>query len=213
MKLTVTTFQTLDGVMQAPGGPDEDPTSGFTHGGWAFPHFDDQLGDFMDETFGPAEAFLLGRTTYEIFAAHWPRVDDPEDLIASKLNALPKYVASRTLRDEDVTWSGAQLLTGDVPAAVRELKERPGGELQVHGSAGLIQTLLQHDLVDELRVMTFPVVLGTGKRLFADGAVPASLKLEQVRTTQSGVVIAVYACEGAPTYGSFALDDAAPSPA
>ena len=206
MKLTVTTFQTLDGVMQAPGGPEEDPSGGFEHGGWLVPHFDDETGAFMDETFGPAEAFLLGRFTYETFAAHWPKVDDPADPIATKLNALPKYVASRTLKSEDVTWAGAELLDGDVPTKVQELKARDGGELQVHGSAGLIQTLLQHDLVDELRVLTFPVVLGKGKRLFADGAVPANVELAESRTTPAGTLIAVYEFAGRPEYGSYALD-------
>src|SRR3712207_877477 len=164
MKLTVTTFQTLDGVMQAPGGPEEDPSGGFEHGGWLVPHADAEMGAFMDETFRPAEAFLLGRFTYETFAAHWPKVDAADDPVATKLNALPKYVASRTLRDEDLTWQGSSLLGGDVPAAVAELKARPGGELQVHGSAGLVQTLLHHELVDELRVLTFPVVLGADRK-------------------------------------------------
>jgi dihydrofolate reductase len=207
MKLTVTTFQTLDGVMQAPGAPQEDPSGGFEHGGWLVPHADAEMGAFMDETFGPAEAFLLGRFTYQTFAAHWPKVDDPDDPIASKLNALPKYVVSRTLREEDLDWSGASLLGDDVPARVAELKERPGGELQVHGSAGLIQTLLRHELVDELRLLTFPVVLGTGKRLFGEGAVPAAMRLTESRTTSAGTVIAVYAFAGRPSYGSFALED------
>ena len=207
MKLTVTAFQTLDGVMQAPGGPEEDPSGGFEHGGWLVPHFDDDTGRFMHATFGPAEAFLLGRFTYETFAAYWPKVDDPDDPIATQLNALPKYVASRTLRDDDLAWAGSQLLGDDVPARVAELKERPGGELQVHGSAGLVQTLLRHGLVDELRVLTFPVVLGTGKRLFGDGAVPATMRLTESHVTGAGTVIAVYAVEGAPTYGTFALED------
>jgi dihydrofolate reductase len=206
MKLTVTTFQTLDGVMQAPGGPEEDPRGGFEHGGWLVPHADAEMGEFMDETFAPAEAFLLGRFTYETFAAHWPRVDAPDDPIATKLNALPKHVASRTLRDGDLTWAGSSLLGDDVPARVAELKARPGGELQVHGSAGLIQTLLQHDLVDELRLLTFPVVLGAGKRLFGEGTVPAAMRLSDTRTTSAGTVISVYAFAGRPSYGSFLLD-------
>jgi dihydrofolate reductase len=208
MKLTVNTFQTLDGVMQAPGGPQEDPSNGFEHGGWLVPHADPEMGAFVDESFGSAEAFLLGRRTYEIFAAHWPKVTD-DDPVPRKLNALPKYVASRTLREDDLDWAGSSLLGDDVPAAVAELKERPGGELQVHGSAGLIQTLLREGLVDELRLLTFPVVLGTGKRLFGDGAVPAGVRLTESRTTSAGTVIAVYAFEGRPSYGSFALEDAA----
>lgn len=207
MKLTVTTFQTLDGVMQAPGGPEEDPSGGFEHGGWLVPHADPDMGAFMEETFGPAEAFLLGRFTYETFAAYWPHADTTDDVVAAKLNALPKHVASRTLRDEDLRWSGSSLLGDDVPARVAELKAQPGGELQVHGSAGLVQTLLHHGLVDELRLLTFPVVLGTGKRLFGDGAVPAAMRLTESRTTSAGTVIAVYAFAGRPSYGTFALED------
>jgi dihydrofolate reductase len=154
-----------------------------------------------------AHAFLLGRFTYQTFAAHWPRVHDADDVIAGKLNALPKHVASRTLREQDVDWAGSSLLGDDVPARVAELTARPGGELQVHGSAGLVQTLLRHGLVDELRLLTFPVVLGTGKRLFGEGAVPAATRLTESRTTGAGTVIAVYAFEGRPSYGSFALDD------
>src|ERR671916_421168 len=206
MKLTVTTFQTLDGVMQAPGGPEEDPSGGFQHGGWLVPHADAEMGAFMDETFSTVEEFLLGRFTYQTFAAHWPKVDTPDDPVASKLNALPKHVASRTLREEDLEWSGSSLLGDDVPARVAELKARDGGELQVHGSAGLVQTLLQHELVDELRLLTFPVVLGKGKRLFGDGAVPAALRLTESRTTSAGTLIAVYELAGRPQYGSFALD-------
>jgi dihydrofolate reductase len=207
MKLTVTTFQTLDGVMQAPGGPQEDPSGGFEHGGWLVPHADAEMGTFMDETLAAAEAFLLGRFTYQTFAAHWPKVDTADDPVAAQLNALPKHVASRTLREEDLEWAGSALLGDDVPARVAELKARPGGELQVHGSAGLVQTLLLHELVDELRLLTFPVVLGAGKRLFAGGAVPAALRLTESRTTSAGTVIAVYAFAGRPSYGSFALED------
>ncbi len=211
MKLTVTTFQTLDGVMQAPGGPEEDPSGGFEYGGWLVPYADPEMGAFMDETFRPAEAFLLGRFTYETFAGHWPRVDDADDPVASKLNTLPKHVASRTLTQDDLTWSASSLLGDDVPARVAELKARPGGELQVHGSAGLLQTLLRHDLVDELRVLTFPVVLGTGKRLFAEGAVPAAMRLEESRTTSAGTIIAVYGFAGRPSFGTFALEDEEPA--
>jgi len=207
MKLTVTTFQTLDGVMQAPGGPEEDPSGRFEHGGWLVPHADAEMGAFMDETFAAAEAFLLGRFTYETFAAYWPKVDAPGDTVARQLNALPKHVASRTLREEDLDWAGASLLGDDVPAEVARLKARPGGELQVHGSAGLVQALLRHELVDELRLLTFPVVLGAGKRLFGEGAVPAAVRLAESRTTSAGTVIGVYAFQGRPSYGSFALAD------
>ncbi len=192
MRLTVTTFQTLDGVMQAPGGHDQDPSGGFEYGGWLVPHADADMGAFMDETFVAAEAFLLGRFTYQTFAGFWPQVDVADNLVATKLNALPKYVASRTRRQEDLEWAGSSLID-DVPTQVAELKARDGGELQVHGSAGLIQTLLQHGLVDELRVLTFPVVLGTGKRLFGDGAVPAAWRLTESRATSAGTLLAVYA--------------------
>jgi dihydrofolate reductase len=207
MKLTVTTFQTLDGVMQAPGGPQEDPSGGFDHGGWLVPHADDEMGTFMDETFTEADAFLLGRFTYQTFAGYWPHVDPAGNTVAEKLNALPKHVASRTLREEDLAWAGSSLLGDDVPARVAELKARPGRELQVHGSAGLVQTLLRHELVDELRLLTFPVVLGTGKRLFGDGAAPAAVRLTESRTTSAGTVIAVYAFDGRPSYGSFLIED------
>ena len=207
MKLTVTTFQTLDGVMQAPGGPQEDPSGGFDHGGWLVPHADDEMGTFMDETFTEADALLLGRFTYETFAGYWPQVDPAGNTIAEKLNALPKHVASRTLREEDLAWAGSSLLGDDVPARVAELKARSGRELQVHGSAGLVQTLVRHELVDELRLLTFPVVLGTGKRLFGDGAAPAAVRLTESRTTSAGTVIAVYEFQGRPSYGSFLIED------
>lgn len=202
-KLTMTTFLTLDGVMQAPGGPPEDPSGGFDHGGWLVPFFDEEMGKFMVEVFQRADAFLLGRTTYQIFANHWPRVSDPSDVIASKLNSLPKHVASKTL--DRVEWHNS-FLVNDVVPAVSALKDRYPRELQVHGSAGLAQTLIRHDLVDEFHLLTFPVVLGTGKRLFAAGAVPAAMKHLQTRVTPSGTVITSYARDGKPKVGSFMLD-------
>ena len=202
-KLTMTTFLTLDGVMQAPGGPPEDPSGGFKHGGWLVPFFDEDMGKFMTEVFERADAFLLGRTTYQIFANHWPRVSDPSDPIATKLNALPKHVASKTLAR--VEWNNSSLV-GDVVSELATLKERYPRELQVHGSAGLAQTLLEHDLVDEYHLLVFPVVLGTGKRLFAGGAIPAALKLLHTRATSTGTIIASYARGGKPTTGSFMLD-------
>jgi dihydrofolate reductase len=202
-KLTMTTFLTLDGVMQAPGGPPEDPSGGFRYGGWLVPHFDEDMGKFMALVFERADAFLLGRTTYQIFANHWPRVTDPSDPIATKLNTLPKHVASKTL--DRVEWNNSSLVT-DVVSAVSALKGRYARELQVHGSAGLAQTLIEHDLVDEYHLLVFPVVLGTGKRLFAAGAVPAAMKLLQTHSTKSGTIIASYARAGKPKLGSFMLD-------
>jgi dihydrofolate reductase len=202
--LTIATFMTLDGIMQAPGGPDEDRDRGFEHGGWSFPYFSDDKSEVVSEAFGRADCFLLGRRTYEIFAAHWPRVTNPDDRIASRLNSLPKYVASRTL--EDLSWSGARLIEGDLAAKVAELKREPGRELQVHGSGVLAQTLMQRDLIDEYRLLLYPVVLGKGRRLFADGAKPSALRLVDSKTTSTGVTMNVYESAGEPTYGSFELE-------
>lgn len=202
-ELTMTTFLSLDGVMQAPGGPTEDPSGNFPHGGWLVPHADADMGKTMFEIFSKADAFLLGRTTYDLFSAYWPRVTDPENLIAVKLNSLPKYVASRTR--STFPWHNT---TGvrDVEKAVVELKQRYAREVQVHGSAGLAQTLIEKDLVDEYRLLTFPVVLGTGKRLFENGAIPRTLKLVRSSTTSTGVIISVYRGAGALKTGSFSLD-------
>jgi dihydrofolate reductase len=205
MRLTLHMFVTLDGVLQSPGAPDEDPSEGFEYGGWLVPYADDDMAQAMAGFFDEADAFLLGRRTYELFAAFWPQVTDPDDPIASRLNSLPKYVASRTL--EDVSWEGSTLLKGDVAKEVAELKGKPGRELQVHGSGGLAQTLMQHDLIDEYRLLTYPVVLGKGKRLFADGAKPVALNLIDHKTTSTGVSIDVYRPAGEPTYGSFELDE------
>jgi dihydrofolate reductase len=199
MKLTVTTFLTVDGVMQAPGGADEDRSGGFDQGGWVAPHFDADTGAFMNSVFERTEAFLLGRGTYEIFAAYWPTVTDPDDPIAGKLNAMPKYVASTTL--DRVDWEGSSLLEGDVVQAVTELKNVEGGELQVHGSAGLAQTLIEHGLVDEYNLLTFPVVVGAGKRLFGDSARPTGLRPISQTTTGSGVRIDVWEAAGEPQLG------------
>ncbi len=206
MRLTLHTFLTLDGVMQAPGGPDEDPDGGFEHGGWSFPYGDEDFGVAMVGWFANAEAFLLGRKTYQIFSGHWPKITDPDDPIASKLNGLPKYVASTTL--DSVDWKNSSLLSGDVVAAIIELKERPGDELQVHGSGGLAQTLIEHDLVDEYRLLIFPVHLGSGKKLFRDGARAAALRLTHTSTTGTGVIIATYEPAGSARYGSYALEEA-----
>jgi dihydrofolate reductase len=201
--LVVSTFLTLDGVMQAPGGPEEDPTGGFVHGGWSAGYWDDAMGQRMGEVMGAPFDLLLGRGTYEIFAAHWPHVH--EEPGAEQLNSARKYVASRTL--DTVEWNNSTLLEGDVEDAIAKLKQEDGPEIQVHGSWGLIQTLLEHDLVDEFRLMIFPLVLGTGKRLFADGAVPAGLELTESSMSTTGVVMATYKREGDIRYGSFALEE------
>ena len=204
-ELTITTFLSLDGIMQAPGGPEEDPSGNFPHGGWLVPHADEDMGTTMAEIFSKAEAFLLGRKTYEIFAAYWPRITDPADPVASKLNGLPKFVASRT--QDAFAWNNTTLVRDVVKDAIA-IKKRFGREVQVHGSAGLVQTLIEHDLVDEYRLLTFPVVLGTGKRLFGSGAVPRTLRLVSSRTTGKGVVVSVYRPAGSLQTGSFALDPA-----
>ena len=185
-KLVVGTFVTLDGVMQAPGGPDEDRDGGFQHGGWLVPYIDEMFGESMAEWTKRADAFLLGRKTYEIFAASWPNSTDPEEA----LNIRPKFVASRTL--DKVDWNNSTLLRGEVAEEIAKLKAQEGREIQVHGSGNLIQTLLQYDLVDTLRIWQFPVVLGTGKRLFGEGTIPRSFRLVDTQLNTTGAVLHVY---------------------
>jgi dihydrofolate reductase len=199
-RIVVTTFLTLDGVMQAPGGPDEDRSGGFDHGGWLVPFADEDMGKLVVEWIGRADGFLLGRKTYEIFAAWWPRATDPSDPVARALNTLPKYVASRTL--DKVEWNNSTLLRGDVVEEIKKLQSRPGREIQVHGSGGLAQTLIQNDLVDEYRLWNFPVVLGRGKRLFDEGTVPTTLELVDSRKTGAGVTIHAYRRAGEMQYGT-----------
>jgi dihydrofolate reductase len=202
MRLTITTFVSLDGVMQAPGGPEEDRSGGFDLGGWTVPHFDDAVGAYMDEIFTRVDAFLLGRRTYDIFAAYWPNATDPAMApIANPLNELPKYVA--TTRTDELTWSGAQRLDGDLAKVVTALKHRPGRELQVHGSGKLAHSLMAENLIDTYHLLIFPVVLGRGQRLFADGVPPAGLRLADSRTSGSGVTMQTYENAGAPAFGTF----------
>ncbi|MBO0682188.1 MAG: dihydrofolate reductase [Candidatus Dormibacteraeota bacterium] len=189
MRLTLTTFLTLDGVMQAPGGADEDP-EGFRYGGWQAPFGDEDMMRLVTDWMANADAFLLGRKTYEIFAGYWPRVTDDNDRIAVPLNRLPKYVASTTLRS--LQWNNSHLVRGDVVAEVRRLKAQPGNELQVHGSGQLAQTLIAHDLVDEYRLWIYPVLVGAGKRLFRERENGATLRLIASKTTSTGVLVCTY---------------------
>ena len=199
-KLVVNTFMSLDGVMQAPGGPEEDPTGGFAYGGWGANYFDDDMMGRVSES-GPYE-LLLGRGTYEIFAAHWPYDEGP---IADQLNSTRKHVASRTL--DSVDWNNSTLITGDVAEYVAELKRRDGPEIQVHGSVGLIQTLLEHDLIDEYRLWIFPLVLGKGKRFFGAGTIPGGMKLVDSAVSKTGVTINTYERAGDIDLGSFEFDE------
>jgi len=203
-KLIVLSFITLDGVMQAPGGPEEDPTGGFKYGGWVAGYFDDFLGKVMVKQMSKPFDLLLGRKTYEIFAAHWPYVKTNGDPIAAGINNAKKYVASKTLIKGD--WRNSELIKGDVAKEVKRLKEQDGPEIQVHGSGCLIQTLLKHDLVDELWLKIFPITLGRGKRLFAEGTIPVGFKLLESETSPTGVIIASYARAGEVKTGSFALE-------
>ncbi len=201
-ELTMTTFLSLDGVMQSPGMPEEDLSGNFLYGGWLVPHADADMGKTMIEIFSKADAFLLGRATYDIFSAYWPKVTNPANLIAAKLNSLPKFVASRSRRT--FSWHNTTQVR-DVEQTVIELKQRFKNEVQVHGSCGLAQTLIAKDLVDEYRLLTFPVVIGTGKRLFGVGAMPRGLTLVQSRVTGTGIVISFYRKAGVLKTGSFAL--------
>jgi dihydrofolate reductase len=201
-KLIVNTFLTLDGVMQAPGGPEEDPTGGFTQGGWSVGYWDDMMGQIMGTYMSKPFDLLLGRKTYEIFAAHWPYAEGEPG--ADVLNNAQKYVVSNTL--DTLTWNNSTLVTGDVVEEIRKLKTQDGPEIQVHGSSNLIQILLKNDLIDEYRLWIFPVVVGSGKRLFGEGTIPAGFKLVDSKTSTTGVLITTYIRDGEIKKGSFALD-------
>jgi dihydrofolate reductase len=203
MKLTTTTQVTVDGVMQAPGGPEEDERGPFERGGWA--HFDDEAGAAMGEIYQRADAFLFGRRTYEIFAGSWGTWADPGDSpIWTALDTKPKYVASTTLTAP--RWANTSVLSGDLAAAIGELKAKAGGELQVHGSGALFRWLFDNDLVDEINLFTFPVVVGQGTRLFPDTGRDAALELVGSRSTPGGVTIQVYRPTGRPEYGTVTVD-------
>jgi dihydrofolate reductase len=197
-ELVVNTFVSMDGVMQAPGAPDEDPTGGFDLGGWAMPYWDEMMDDAMARFMGVPFDLLLGRGTYEIFASYWPTSDDQP--AADQLNNARKFVASTTLKS--VEWQNSALLVGDVLSAVAELKRQDGPQIQVHGSAGLLQTLLGTDLIDRIQIMVFPVVIGKGKRLFGTGAVPRSFRVTESRTSSTGVIVATFEPAGPVSPGS-----------
>ncbi len=201
-KLIVNTFLTLDGVMQAPGGPGEDDSGGFAHGGWSVNYWDEQMGQVMGEAMSAPFDLVLGRKTYDIFAAYWPHA--PEEAGAKPLNEATKYVASRG--QPALEWSRSVLIEGDAAEGIAALKKSDGPELQVHGSGNLIQTLLRHSLIDQYRLWVFPLVIGSGKRLFADGTIPSGLKLLDSKVSTTGVVIGTYEPAGEIVTGSFALD-------
>jgi dihydrofolate reductase len=201
-KLVVQTFLTLDGVMQAPGGPGEDDSGGFRHGGWSVNYWDQHMGQAMAEAMSVTFDLVLGRKTYDIFAAHWPHASEEDG--AKPLNDATKYVASRS--QPILTWANSVLIQGDVAEAVAALKSEDGPELQVHGSGDLVQTLLRHGLVDTFRLWTFPLVIGAGKRLFADGTIPTGLRLVDSAVSTTGVMMGTYEPAGEIETGSFALE-------
>lgn len=196
-KLIVLTFVTLDGIMQAPGGPEEDPSSNFTYGGWTVPYFDEFLGEVMTEQMSQPFDLLLGRKTFEIFASYWPQHEEE----GPGINNATKYVASHTLTEHD--WKKTVFLRGDVPEEIKKLKEQDGPDLQVHGSGNLIQTLLEHDLVDEFWLKIFPITLGSGKRLFSQGTIPAAFTVTDSKTSPLGVIVATFKRAGDVQTGSF----------
>ena len=208
MKLTAITNVSVDGVMQGLGGPDEDPSGGFERGGWALPHFDEETAALVGQVYQRADAFLFGRRTYETFAGSWGTgswgANQGDNPISAALNTRPKYVASTTLTDPQ--WGDTTGLSGDLAAAVGELKAKPGGELQVVGSLSLVRWLLDNDLVDEITLFTYPVVVGQGTRLFPDTGPDKALELDESRATPSGVTIQVYRPTGRPQYATATAD-------
>ena len=201
-KLVVLTFMTLDGVMQAPGGPEEDPSDGFRYGGWSFPYFDEFMGQVMATQMNHDFELLLGRKTYEIFASYWPNVDEEKNYIAAAFNKTKKYVISTSLKK--AKWKNSILIHKNVPDEIRTLKEMDGPELQVHGSGNLIQTLLKHDLIDELWLKIFPVVVGSGKKLFSNGNLAGGFELIESKTSPLGVIVGNYKRTGEVKTGTFA---------
>ena len=202
-ELVVSMFMSLDGVIQGPGMPTEDTEGGFKHGGWQAPYFDEESGEVIVRDIETMDALLLGRKTYDIFAAYWPKA--PKDPISTKLNEAPKYVASRTLKE--LEWTNASLIKGDVAKEVPKIKQKHG-QVHVIGSANLVQTLLENDLVDRFTLWVYPVILGDGKRLFAEGAVPSALEMVDSATFPKGGVMMRYKRVGKPTYGDMSVIDA-----
>jgi dihydrofolate reductase len=198
MKLTTVTIVSVDGVIQGLGGPDEDRRGGFERGGWALPLFGAAAAAALGQVYQRADAFLFGRWTYDVFAGHWGAITDPADPIAAALNTRPKYVASTTLTDP--AWADTTVLAGDLAAAIGELKAKPGGELQVHGSVSLVRWLFAHDLVDEITLFTYPVIVGQGTRLFPAAGPDTALDLVESRATSDGVTMQVYRPGGRPRY-------------
>jgi len=202
-KIIANSFVTLDGVMQAPGGPEEDPTGSFKYGGWSFHYWDEMMGKAMDEFMAKPFELLLGRKTYEIFAAHWPFIKD--NPVADKFNATKKYVVSKTVNK--LNWSNSFLIKNNVVQEINKLKKQNGPELQVHGSGNLIKTLINGNLVDLFNVWTFPITVGKGKQLFGEGTNASNLKLVEVKSSGTGVIIATYQPGGELKTGSFALEN------
>jgi dihydrofolate reductase len=200
MKLITMTNMSLDGVLQGLGGPGEDRRGGFERGGWAAPFFDQDAAAALGEIYGRAEAFLFGRWTYDVFAGSWGAIEEipPDNPIALALNTKPKYVASQTLTDPK--WVQTTVLSGDIAAAIRELKARPGGELQVHGGGKFIRWLLENNFVDEINLFTYPLILGQGTRLFPENGPDMALELVEARPTSSGIIVQTYRVDGKPAY-------------
>ena len=201
-EIVVNTFVTLDGVMQAPGGPEEDTAGGFRHGGWQAPYFDEEAGALVTEGIERMDAMLLGRKTYDIFASYWPKATS-DKRIADKFNQVPKYVASRSARK--LQWKGSTLIQGDVPKELAKLKQKHRA-IHVWGSGDLLQTLLRHEFVDRFNVWVHPVLLGTGKRLFGEGITPTGLRLTEAKPFSKGVVLLAYQKAGKPRYGDMTVE-------
>lgn len=203
MKLVLMQFVSLDGVSQGPGGPEEDRSGGFTRGGWFVPFIDATFMQTITKWIEPVDALLFGRRTYEAFAKHWPQQTDPGDIVAKKLNGVPKYIVSKTL--PEATWTPTTILAKDIPARIAQIKRQAGREIQIHGSATLAHSLLTEGLVDEVRLVIAPVIIGQGRKLFADGGPPLGFKLVSHDKTPTGLVIHIYQPTGTPTFATYGV--------